>query len=418
LPAVDAQGIVHAVGHGVARDAFDWVGSVAVDVDGGLGWLEAGELFDDLYSGTAGVLLGCAEAAASGVDTAEVAAGAVARLLHVATHDPDVATMPDDGLFSGWAGVAVALRAWSGVAGDAEAGAAAALVTSGIAARVLHAQDEPARYIDVISGYAGVLLALLADDSDSAIAAANVLADRLVRVAEPGPAGPQWRMVAGYEHIMPGFSHGTAGVAYALAATGRRLDRPDLIAVASRGADALLALGHTPAGWALPLVIPPQAHRPPVNFGWCHGPTGTVRLFLMLDAIDPQPRWQHAVDACLQALTDSGLPARLYPGFWDNLGRCCGTAGVGRLVLDRYQATGDTDLLDWADVLAADVVDRAVRTPDGVTWSHTEHTRNPPELPPEPGLMQGAAGIAGWLARLHADRYTPSAPLGLDPSWL
>jgi lantibiotic modifying enzyme len=243
----------------------------------------------------------------------------------------------------------------------------------------------------------------------------------LVASAEPGPDGLQWRMVAGYTHLMPGFSHGTAGVAYALAAAGRRLDRPDLVAVASRGADALLALGHTPDGWALPLIIPPQAHRPAVNFGWCHGPTGTVRLFLMLDAIDPQPRWQHAVDACVQALIDSGLPARLYPGFWDNLGRCCGTAGVGRLVLDRYQATGDTDLLDWADVLAADVIDRAVITPDGVTWSHTEHTRSPSELPPEPGLMQGAAGIAGWLARLdavHADRHAPAATMGLEPSWL
>jgi lantibiotic modifying enzyme len=158
-----------------------------------------------------------------------------------------------------------------------------------------------------------------------------------------------------------------------------------------------------------------------VNFGWCHGPTGTVRLFLMLAAIDPQPQWQHAVDACLQALTDSGLPARPYPGFWDNLARCCGTAGVGQLLIDRYQATGDTDLLDWADVLAADVIDRAVSTPRGVTWSNTEHTRTPPELPPEPGFMQGAAGIAGWLARLHAlhtARDTSAAPMGLEPSWL
>jgi hypothetical protein len=42
----------------------------------------------------------------------------------------------------------------------------------------------------------------------------------------------------------------------------------------------------------------------------------------------------------------------------------------------------------------------------GVAWSNTEHTATPPELPPEPGFMQGAAGIAGWLARLDA----PSTP--------
>ena len=45
---------------------------------------------------------------------------------------------------------------------------------------------------------------------------------------------------------MPGFSHGTAGVAYALAAAGRVLERRDLVDVAVRGAAALLAVGHRP----------------------------------------------------------------------------------------------------------------------------------------------------------------------------
>jgi lantibiotic modifying enzyme len=425
-----AGGSVSAVGRlpvgvseaqNVARAAFDWVESVAVEVDGGLGWLENGELFDDLYSGTAGVLMGCAEAAASGFDTANVASGASARLMHLATRGSNVETMPEDGLFSGWAGVVVALRAWSTVADDVDAGRAAARVSSQIADRVLHAPEDPARYTDVISGDAGILLALLGDDADPAIAAAGVLADRLVQVAEQGPGGLHWRMTRDWEYLMPGFSHGTAGIAYALAGAGRRLHRPDLIDVAVHGGDTLLGLGHAAQGWAVPVAIPPRHHGPRVNFGWCHGPTGTVRLFLLLDTIDPHPRWQQAVDACLRALADSGLPARLYPGFWDNLARCCGTAGVGCLLLDRYQASGDTDLLDWADVLAADVIERAIITPQGITWSNTEHTRTPPELPPEPGLMQGTAGIAGWLARLHAlhtDRHTPAAPLGVVPSWL
>ena len=47
--------------------------------------------------------------------------------------------MPDDGLFCGWAGVAVALRAWSRIAGDAAAASAAAQVTSQIAGRIVQA---------------------------------------------------------------------------------------------------------------------------------------------------------------------------------------------------------------------------------------------------------------------------------------
>ena len=432
-----------------ARRAFDWIDSVAVEVDGGRSWSDAGEPCDDLYSGTAGVLLGCAEGMAGGLETTAIAAGAVARLAHLTADAEPVATLSDDSLFSGWAGVAVALRAWSDVAGDAQAGKTAALVTSQIAERVLHAPpagsgpaDVPdalspaiaptgssrevvpdsTAYTDLISGRAGVLLALVAAGSgDAGLAAAGVVADHLVAMAEPGPVGPQWRMVADYQYLMPGFSHGTAGVAYALAAAGRRLDRPDLIAVATRGADTLLALGRHPDGWALPLVIPPQPHRPDVTFGWCHGPTGTVRLFLLLDEINPQPRWRDAIDACLHALSTSGLPARRHPGFWDNVARCCGTAGVGSLLVDRYQATGDPYLLEWADELATDVIGRAVHQPAGITWSNVEHTATPPELPPEPGFMQGAAGIAGWLARLdavRADRDIPNAPLGVVPAWL
>jgi hypothetical protein len=226
-------------------------------------------------------------------------------------------------------------------------------------------------------------------------------------------------MAADREYLMPGFSHGTAGAAYALAAAGRALHRRDLVDVATRGAEAILAAGDRPGGWAVPLAIPPRPGRPEVNYGWCHGPAGTARLFVLLDEIDPQPRWQHAIDACLGTLRGSRLPARLYPGYWDNLARCCGTAGVGQFLLDRYQATGDTALLDWAGALAADVAARALTTPPGVSWSNTEHTRTPPELAPEPGFMQGAAGIAGWLSRLHALRARPASPVARPgPAWL
>jgi lantibiotic modifying enzyme len=423
-----------------ARGAFDWIGSVAVEVDGGLGWLADGVLADDLYSGTAGVLAGCAEAAAAGLGAASpagttaglgpaaataglgparVSAGARARLLQLAARGPGVASLPDDGLFSGWAGVAVALQAWSRAAGDAAAASAAGQVTAQIAERILRAPAGPPEYTDVICGDAGILLALIADDSDAAVRAAHVLAGRLAEAAEPGPDGPHWRMAAGWEYLMPGFSHGTAGVAYALAAAGRALNRDDLVDVATRGACALLAIGDHPGGWAVPLAIPPRPGGQAAAYGWCHGPAGTERLFLLLNEIDPQPCWQHAIDACLQALRDSRLPLRLYPGYWDNLARCCGTAGVGQLLLDRYQATGDTALLDWAGTLAADVAGRAVFTPHGVTWSNTEDTRIPPELPPEPGFMQGAAGIAGWLARLHALQTRPGTPPPRPgPGWL
>jgi lantibiotic modifying enzyme len=426
-------GLIHPVEDGLvtarlefadaARQGFGWIGSVAVETDAGLGWRDPEVLADDLYSGTAGVLFACAEATAAGLDPGEFAAGACARLRHLAGSGANAATLPDDGLFSGWSGVAVALQAWSQAIGDPAAGAAAAQVRAQIAARLLDAPADPERYLDIIGGDAGILLALLAAASPESLAlqAAHALADRLAAAAEPSPDGPQWRMKAGWPALMPGFSHGTAGVAYALAAAGRALHRPDLIEVAIAGARTLLAIGDHPTGWAVPLTIPPRPGRPQVNYGWCHGPAGVARLFLLLDDIDPQPCWQHAIEACLQALRDGRLPARLYPGYWDNLARCCGTVGVGQLLLDRYQATGDEALLAWSATLATDVTARAIPAPPGLTWSNTEHTRTPPDLPPEPGLMQGTAGIAAYLARHHALATRPNLPprpLDPVPSWL
>lgn len=209
-----------------ARGAFDWVRSAAVEVDGGLGWCELGQRYDDLYCGTAGVLLACAEAAAAGVDTGDSPVGAMARLRHLARSTEPGPTLADDGLFCGWAGIAVALRAWAAVTGDGEAADIAAQVTASVAERVLSTPADPARCNDVISGDAGILLALLPDDSNTARAAAEVLAERLVASAVERAGGTQWPMNAGDHWLAPGFSHGTAGVAYALAMAGKELDRP------------------------------------------------------------------------------------------------------------------------------------------------------------------------------------------------
>jgi hypothetical protein len=150
----------------------------------------------------------------------------------------------------------------------------------------------------------------------------------------------------------------------------------------------------------VPHSIPLTDNAVPVSYGWCHGPTGTLRLFDLLDREQPARGWGYYARACRDAVRTSGLPARLYPGFWDNLGQCCGTAGVGEMALDEYQRTGDPQWLAWSQTLAADVPDRAISDDHGGRWSHTEHRASPPDLEPKVGWMQAAAGIASWLLRL------------------
>ena len=100
-------------------------------------------------------------------------------------------------------------------------------------------------------------------------------------------------------------------------------------------------------------------------------------------------RRQPWVARCLHSLHTSGIPERRWPGFWDNDGRCCGTAGVGSAVLPHDPA--------FAAALADDLVDRAYVEGDRAYWRFTEHRNDDPLLPPGVGWMQGAAGIAGYL---------------------
>jgi lantibiotic modifying enzyme len=405
-------------------DAFDagvealrWVTDGAMATDGGATWpatrAAGAPLTDDLYSGTAGVLVALAEARLSGVahfgDHARAAAGRLRSLASVGTwatsnampeDSDDQPDNPDLGLYTGLSGCAAALHMWASVSGDTEAAEAARAAVSGIAEIAVTGQPV-STWRDVIAGDAGILLTMI-DIGDASVGPAiSAIADRLVAGAQWVDGQPDWYPRANHQVFMPNFSHGAAGIGFALAAAGAALDRHDLVDVAESAGRRLVRLGSRPDGTlAVPPLVPPSEPAAPLSYGWCHGPTGTLRLFQLLERLRPGRGWASHAEAGRQAILASGLPARLCPGFWDNLGQCCGTAGVGEMALDRYQETGAVEWLEWTVELAADVLDRRIDDRAGVRWSNTEHRLNPPELEPDLGWMQGTAGIAGWLLRL------------------
>ena len=404
----------------LSRSALRWVTDAAVPAGGGVWWPEdvtpGAERADDIYRGTAGVLIALAEARLTGLtEFDEVARRAAGRLRWTIDHCLEwIAAQPPanqdtevrwTGLYVGLAGHAVALQLWAQVSGDSQSLAAAR------AARQLLAEitrEAPAStYYDLISGEAGILVTLADEGATAESDAVAAIADRLVEVAHWADGEPDWYMREGYSFVRPGFSHGAAGVAFALAKAGAALGRPDLIDVAVLAANRLVRQGTRPDGTLL-VPVKGAATTPDdqEHFGWCHGPTGTLRLFCLLDQLRPGEGWAGQAQACRRAVLASGLPARRFPGFWDNLGQCCGTAGVGEMAIDAYQQSADQRWLSWADTLARDLADRQTSDAAGVRWSHAEHTADPPELPPAFGWMQGAAGITGFLLRLaraHAD---------------
>lgn len=268
--------------------------------------------------------------------------------------------------------------------------------------------QEGARSHDLTAGTAGVLLAAVwarrhgvaGNEELAQKAAAILLAER-----EEVPTGLNWRAVPVRQSVVqrevPNFSHGLAGIATALALAGAEFGRQDLVEAATAGAEHLVTLADTSdGGFRVPQRIPQLEDMEPFAYGWCHGPTGTSLLWPALGhagvtevAGSSVTDWHNR---CLHSVRVSGLPERRYPGFWDNDGRCCGTAGVGDRLLDAGEHT------DFALHLADVLVERAIPDGSGVCWRFIEHRDDEPLLPARVDWMQGAAGIAGFL--FHAGR--------------
>ncbi|TCO43915.1 lanthionine synthetase-like protein [Kribbella antiqua] len=279
---------------------------------------------------------------------------------------------------------------------------------------------EPPKYLpnavvnDATLGTAAVLMGALwaGRQGEKAGAVAERAVELLLAEREELPTGVNWQFVPhrfraepGAE--MPNFSHGLAGIAAMLAVAGVELDRPDLVTVARRGAEHLVTLGiNDDKGFRVARIIPwEERHGDEFTYNWCHGGPGTSLLFAALDyagvdevAGQATMTWHRR---CLDSARNSGIPERLHPGFWDNDGRCCGTAGVGDVFLDSWLRGGDKRDLEFAVRLADALVDRAFREDGSAYWRFLEHRNEDPLLPPGVGWMQGAAGIAAYLFRLQ-----------------
>jgi lantibiotic modifying enzyme len=257
---------------------------------------------------------------------------------------------------------------------------------------------------DIIAGSAGTGLALLSLHEESgdeqALELAVAAADALVALGEDAPGGRSWAMDPSYPRLMPNFSHGTAGVAYFLAAVAVRTDRADLLEAALAGAGHLLDLAKTEGDTCL------VHHNSPDGLdlyylGWCHGPVGTARLFEQLHVATGDSRWRAWLERSARSLLLSGIPQQRSDGFWENVGQCCGNAGVVEFCLDVAARTPSIagELAALAGALVDDIEDRAVTDEAGTRWPHAEGRVRPDEITAPVGFMQGAAGIGAALLR-------------------
>ncbi len=382
--------------------------------------VEPGEDRDSLYAGIAGLAPVLAEIsqhrAMSDAEQA-LATGIVARLSAMAR------TRTEPSLYSGLAGDVTALRLLAPGSEQLAMQRLAELMAPAGWNTARRVGTGPAAPVtDLIGGAAGVVLAAIWAGGEHARQIATAGGEWLLRTADQAEGGLDWGMLPGSPSRGPNYSHGTAGIATALAIAGPAVGRADFIAAARQGAQHLLAVGSLDDdGFIIPHTLPYSSRDvEPVTYTWCHGPAGTSHLFAALAQAGVDTVAGHRVarlrQRCLHSILTSGVPQRLRPGFWDNDGRCCGTAGVGDVLLDAAQDCVDqtraSQLLQAARTMADALVERAISDQAGTRWRFTEHRQDPPLLPPGTSWMQGAAGIAAFLLRLaRVIQDGPAAPV-------
>jgi type 2 lantibiotic biosynthesis protein LanM len=359
-------------------------------------------LGSDLYSGTSGLALFLAELhrATGNAEARRTALGAIRQALSRVDALPLPARA---GLFSGWIGIAL-VAARVGKVLQQEDLLRAALR---LARRCTREKLENWEF-DLFYGKAGTIagLVLLSDllDEPALLEACVPLARKLLRAADKSEAGHSWQSSAmPSSRNLTGFSHGAAGIGYALL----ELFHSTRDLKYRRAAEAVFRYErhwYDPhlQNWPDLREEPHQARvsRPPFPFAtaWCHGAPGItlsrLRAFEILEDNEYKAEALAGLETTRRAVEFSLHSAK------GNYSLCHGVAGNAEVLLHGSRSLGPEagEAQEAAEAVAANGIKRyrdgGNQWPCGTSGGET------------PGLMLGLAGIGYFYLR----RSTPSVP--------
>ncbi len=396
-----------------AIGAGRWIRSAAVDDDHGRFWLAnpdphgasaAASTPASLYAGAAGIVLFFLElAAATGHEAYLEDARAGARRLAATWRD-----QADLSLYHGLTGTVFALAeaGWAiGEEGFEEAARAAAdSIVRGVRevdGGIGWSKDPAQR------GDGGIVLGLLHAAGIFGVSAYEEVAieagERISRLVVPGHRfGDDSCPDLPVDSVMPGFLSGTAGTAFLLARLYGVTRDERFLEAARRGADFVRTVSVVSGKCAVVPHHVPQG-RALHYLGFCSGSAGVARMFYELYRVTGDPGDLDWVERLAHGIIQSGVPRRQTDGFWNVACQCCGSAGLLELFVGLWAATAQEHYLDFARVLAENLIGGATGHDDkGYRWYQAYRRLRPWEVTADTGYMIGAAGIGTALLHLDA----------------
>ena len=213
--------------------------------------------------------------------------------------------------------------------------------------------------------------------------------------------------------MMPNFSHGTAGIAYFLARLNEETKEKAFLDSAVSGARYLQAIAAT-AGRHVPdpASRARRGRQEPVLSGLLprtcrHGAPLVSALQSHrrqgVDGVGPQVRARDH---------EERVPEQQTPGFWNNVGQCCGSAGVAEFFLHLHKLTGSKEYLAFSERMTGAAArrrharrERPLLGPRRASGSAERGVR------PRPGGCRAPPGSARGCLRLDAHQQNRQSPL-------
>jgi type 2 lantibiotic biosynthesis protein LanM len=350
----------------------------------------------NLYGGTGGValFLAAAERFSPGSGYGELALSAVRPLQTELNRRPDrLAETVGIGGASGLGSVAYSLLRVSSLLDEP------ALLEEARRIALLISEERIAsdQVLDVIGGAAGTILGLTAlyeaFPDREILERAIACGEHLLETRTENETGHRaW--VTDEDRRISGFSHGTAGIAYALLRLYEHTEDARLVE-AAKEAIAYEDTLYSPE--ARNWVDSAEPGKPAYRWQWCRGAPGIGLARLGGLSVLDTGQVREDLELALQTTLEFGVQGVDHP--------CCGSMGRAEVLLASGRRLSRPELEEAARARAWRVVTRAERT-DGFVL----HPMLPKQVD-NPGFFQGTAGIGYELLRMARPDLLPSVLL-------